>query len=130
MLLWTGNLGSWTFGLSSDWTFLLRISILTLPTSILLVIIAWRGRHHPVTDGVTLATCITIAVGLVAMLVPRESSSLGHSFDQIIVWLQCGLGLACIVPAYMLSYFALRHSLLRALAPIPVRADANTRLHK
>lgn len=113
----TGNLGGWRLDASTDWTFLFYLSIVTLPASTVLVVLAWRGRRHPLTDGVTLMTCIALAAGATGTLIPRQGTSMGN-FDMVIVWIYPGIGLACLVPAYLITYFALRRTpLLRGLAP-------------
>ncbi|OEO29275.1 hypothetical protein VW23_026260 [Devosia insulae DS-56] len=122
LLVSTGNIGGWRLDTSSDWSFLFQLSIVTLPTSILLVVLAWRGRRQPLTDGVALMTCIAILACLVVYfwwsLYPPHS---GHGY-AILVWIYAGIGLAALVPAYLISYLALcRTPLLRGLAP-PAKA--------
>lgn len=116
-LVLTGNIGGWRLDAGSDWSFLFYLSIVTLPASPVLVVLAWRGRHHPQTDGVTLMTCIAVVAGAVAMFIPRPGTSMGN-FDLLVLWIYPGLGLACLVPAYLVTYLALRRTpLLRGLAP-------------
>lgn len=118
LLVGTGNIGGWQLDTTSDWTFLFHLSIVTLPTSVLLITLAWRGRRQPLADGVTLMTCIAVAVSFFRILIPSPSSSLGRGFDIFAIWAFCGIGLMCVVPAYVLCYLALRRTpLLRGLAP-------------
>lgn len=118
LLVGTGKIGGWRLDAASDWSFLLQLSIVTLPASILLVVLAWRGRRQPLTDGVTLITCIAIVACLAYYLwVSFTPQPYGHGYE-IFVWILAGLGLACIVPAYLITYFALRRTpLLSPLAP-------------
>lgn len=83
-LVLTGNIGGWRLDAGSDWSFYL--SIVTLPASAVLVVLAWRGRHHPQTDGVTLMTCIAVVAGAVAMFIPRQGTSMGN-FDLLVLWI-------------------------------------------
>lgn len=122
LLVSSGSIGGWRLDTSSDWSFLLLLSIVTLPTSVLLVILAWRGRRQPLTDGVTLMTCIAIMACLVVYFWRSLYPSPTGQGYAIFVWFYAGIGLAALVPAYLISYLVLcRTPLLRGLAP-PAKA--------
>ena len=97
------------------------ICIVTLPTSILLTVFAWRGRRRPVTDGLSLVAAICVLL----VLVPGGTSEWGSNFATMVKAAYCGFGLACIVPAHLITYYALRRTpLLRGLVPQKVELKA------
>ncbi len=90
------------------------LCVITLPTSILLAIFAWRGRRQPITDGISIVS----GVSLLIVLFPGATSEWGNSFATLVKAAYCGFGLACIIPAHLLTFFALRRTpLLRGLVP-------------
>lgn len=117
LLMATGNIGGLRLDLSSDWSFLWQLSIVTLPTSVLLAVLAWRGRQQPVADGVALMSCVAIVVCLVFYLVVSFTPQ-QYSGYEIVIWIFAGMGLAVLIPAYLISYLALRRTpLLKGIAP-------------
>lgn len=96
----------------------LLLCVVTIPMSILVTILAWRGRRQPVSDGASIAAGVVVAACVLLTLVPGESSEFGRGFDTMAKAAYCGFGLASVVPAYLITYFALRRTpLLRGLAP-------------
>ncbi len=118
-LYWTGNIGSWRLDFNSNWSFLFYLSLVALPTSVLLVVLARFGRRQPLSDGIAIMTCIALSAAAVAMFFPPQGTTMGN-FNLVIVWIYPGIGLGCLVSAYLMTYFALRRTpLLRGLAPPP-----------
>jgi hypothetical protein len=108
------------------------VTVATAPTYSLLAIGAWRGRHRPLLDGVILIALI----GFVACAIWFARMWLGPFPDELtaaqsrswagLAWTYCLLALASIIPAPLISYFALRRTpLLRGL--VPQKVDAKTK---
>lgn len=112
----------WPSGPSSDRfvmiSFAQAISLVTLPTSVLLVAAAWRGRRRPVLDGTLLIIAVAgVCAGI--YLATIYFSPMGQGYE-IFAGLYYAAGLVTIIPAYLITYFALRRTpLLRGLAPLP-----------
>ncbi len=94
------------------------IAIITGPTTLLLMLLAWRGRRRPALDGTIIIAVLLLAICSCLYLWASSSDDpLGASYAGI-WWAACFSGLASIIPAHLLTYFALRRTpLLRGLAP-------------
>ena len=80
-------------------------------------ILARRGRHHPVTDGIFAANILVIGPLFVEFIISAISPRYADSMIMF-TWVNAGLYLACIVPAHLISYGSLfRTPLLRGLVP-------------
>lgn len=95
------------------------LSVVTAPTCLLLMLAAWRGRRRPILDGITLLTGISFAIcGSLYLLTASSPDALAASFAGL-WWMYFVGGLLGAIPAYLITYFALRYTpLLRGLAPL------------
>ncbi len=94
------------------------ITIITGPTTVLLTLLAWRGRRRPSLDGTIISTILLFAICSCLYIAARNSEdSISYSYAGIF-WAFCLAGLASIIPAHLLTCFALsRTPLMRGLLP-------------
>jgi hypothetical protein len=107
------------------------VAVVTGPTYALLTFAAWRGRRHPALDG----TVLIAAIALVSCAIWYAKIWFGPFPDELtaaqsrswagMAWTYCFLGLMSIIPAHLITYFALhRTPLLRGLVPQKVELKA------
>lgn len=111
-------LQGWSPSLSYLLWYTESIAVITAPTCLLLMLLAWRGRRRPALDGTMIIAVLLVAI-CSAFYVRASNSSdlLGASYAGI-WWAFCIAGLASIIPAHLFCYFGLRSSpLLRGLVP-------------
>lgn len=102
----------------SDFYPTLLLTIPILPMVVTLMVLASRGRRRPITDGITLMTCIALGVCGLLVALPNPPSEFGWGFDAMIMTAHVGAGLACVVPAHIITVLALRRTpLLAGLVP-------------
>jgi len=100
------------------------VAVVTGPAYALLTFAAWRGRRHPALDG----TILIAAIVLISCAIWYAKIWFGPFPDELtaaqsrswagLAWTYCLLGLMSIIPAHLLTYFALRSTpLLRGLVP-------------
>ncbi len=93
------------------------LSAISLTTCIVLICLAWRGRQQPMGDGIIAINLLVLGYCFIQFI----QSAVGPRFadsEAMFVWVDAGLYLACLVPAYLVSYLILRRTpLLRGLAP-------------
>ena len=112
-----GGLG---LGSSESVVPILFVSAVTLTTSVALVVLAWRGRRQPLGDGVVIINLLVIGFGFVVLVGHALSgpSPYPDSAPGFYLMLIVGASLAIFIPAYLITYLALRRTpLLRGLAP-------------
>lgn len=113
----------WTTGWHAFWTYATwhaqGLSVVTAPTCIWLVLAAWRGRTRPIFDGVVLASSLGFAIcGTLYLLAANSPDLLGASYAGL-WWAAFVGGWLSVIPAYLITYFALyRTPLLSPLAPL------------
>ena len=107
------------------------VAVVTGPTYGLLTFAAWRGRRHPALRG----TVLIAAIALVSCAIWYAKIWFGPFPDELtaaqsrswagMAWTYCFLGLMSIIPAHLITYFALhRTPLLRGLVPQKVELKA------
>lgn len=99
---------------------ILQISTVTFATSVVLMILAWRGRRQPLGDGVVSINVLVIGFCLVQLIsyAAAGPSPYPDSAPAYYLLLIVGVYLTFLIPAYLLTYLALRRTpLLRGLAP-------------
>lgn len=94
------------------------IAVITAPTCLLLMLLAWRGRRRPALDGTLIIAALLLTIcSAFYVWASNSSDPLGASYAGF-WWMACFAGFACIIPAHLLTYFALRRTpLLRGLVP-------------
>jgi len=94
------------------------IAIITGPTTVLLMLLAWRGRRRPSLDGTIITAILLFAICSCLYMGARNSDDpISYSYAGIF-WAFCFAGLASIIPAHLFACFALRRTLLlRGLVP-------------
>lgn len=94
------------------------LSVVTAPTCVWLMLAAWRGRRRPILDGVVLASTLGFAIcGTLYLLATNSADRLGASYAGL-WWAAFVGGWLSVIPAYLITYFALRRTpLLSPLAP-------------
>lgn len=113
----------WTTGWHAFWTYATwyaqGLSVVIAPTCIWVVLAAWRGRKRPIFDGIVLASSLGFAIcGTLYLLAATSPNPLGPSFAGI-WWVVFVGGCLTVIPAYLITYFALyRTPLLSPLAPL------------
>lgn len=101
---------------------ILQISAVTFATSIVLMVLAWRGRRQPLGDGVLSINLVVIGYGLAQLVSFAASgpSPYPDSMPAFYLLLVVGVHLMFLVPAYLVTYLALhRTPLLSGLVPPP-----------
>lgn len=94
------------------------ITIITGPTTVLLMLLAWRGRRRPSLDGTIITTILLFTICSFLYMGSRNSEDPVTYGYAGIVWAFCLAGLGSIIPAHLLTCFALRRTpLLRGLVP-------------
>lgn len=123
-LLMLAGYGGLALDRNSDLLILALVSAVAFGTSVTLAILAWRGRHQPLSDGVlainVLLTLLALAPILFAAITDRlmDQTDLPPLFFSI--FYLAGFALAGLVPAHFVVVLALgRTRLLRGLAPPP-----------
>lgn len=119
-LMYLSSYGAFTPEPTEYLTPILHFAAVALATSIVLAVLAWRGRRQPMGDGTISVTLLVLGFSFaqVVMLASNGPSKYPDSMAFFSLWVLVGIYLACLVPAYLISYFALRRTpLLSPLAP-------------
>jgi len=91
-----------------------------LVNSIVLVVLAWRGRNRPLSDGVLSLNIFVIGFTLVQVVSILWQGPQPHpdSMPMFYAMLMGGLVVTCLIPAHIVAVLALQRTpLLRGLAP-------------
>ncbi|CAN7338614.1 hypothetical protein LJR016_001808 [Devosia sp. LjRoot16] len=91
-----------------------------LANSIVLVVLAWRGRTHPLSDGVLSLNVLVVGFTFVQIvtILWQGPSPYPDSMPMFYAVLMSGLIVTCLIPAHIVAVLALRRTaLLRGFVP-------------
>lgn len=97
------------------------LSVVTIPSYVTLVLLAWRGRRCPIMDGSLLIAGIglLLATGWYLLAYFTTTSPLARLF-AVLAWLCYAGGMLSLIPAHIITILALRRTpLLRGLVAPP-----------
>lgn len=96
------------------------LAAFALVNSIVLVVLAWRGRNRPLSDGVLSLNVLVIGFtfALLVWILWQGPSPHPDSMPMFYAVLMSGLIVTCLIPAHIVAVLALsRTPLLRGFAP-------------
>ncbi len=112
--------GSFAYNLDSLLMAFALFAGFALASSIVLVVLAWRGRREPLLDGTLTLNILIIGFNLAwfGIALSQGPSPYPDSMPMFYAMLTSGLLVACLVPAHIIGVLCLsRTPLLRGLVP-------------
>lgn len=110
--------GSFVYNLDSLLMAFALFAGFALASSIVLVVLAWRGRREPLLDGTLTLNVLLIAFNLAwfGIALSQGPSPYPDSMPMFYAMLASGLLVACLIPAHIIAVLCLsRTPLLRGL---------------
>lgn len=112
--------GTSSYDLDSLLPIIAVFAAFALANSIVLVVLAWRGRNRPPSDGVLSLNVLVIGftLALLVWILWQGPSPYPDSMPMFYAMLTSGLVVTCLIPAHIVAVLALRRTpLLRGFVP-------------